>query len=154
MNPNPSRKYAPWLWLLLGLFVVRVVAQPLALIIDTPLLPRFESWHSGVLPYPALVIAQFLIIAWFARTAARFGNGNVVPGHRRGGFFLLFASVYFLTMLTRLVLGLTIYRESRWFTSYIPTVFHLVLATWLLLYGHYHYRYGALREAQDPATRS
>ena len=143
MNPNPSKTHAQWLWLLLAIFVVRVIAQPLALILETPLLPRFESWHSGVLPYPALVVAQLLIIAWFARTSSRFGNGEVVPRRRRGVFFLFFGSVYFLTMFARLVLGLTVYRESRWFTSYIPTVFHLVLASWLLLYGHYHYRYGS-----------
>ena len=46
-------------------------------------------------------------------------------------------------MLARLLLGLTIYRESRWFTSYLPTTFHLVLACWLLLYGHFNYKYGS-----------
>ena len=37
MNSQPSQRYAPWLWLLLGLFVLRGVAQPLALLVDTPL---------------------------------------------------------------------------------------------------------------------
>jgi hypothetical protein len=46
-------------------------------------------------------------------------------------------------MLARLILGLTIYHESRWFTSYLPTVFHLVLASWLLAYGHFHYKYSS-----------
>ena len=137
---NPSIRYAPWLWLLLALFVIRVLAQPLSLIIDTPLLPRFESWHSGVLPYPVLVTAQVLIIAWFARTAWRFGKGDVLPSRRRGVVFLAFGSVYFLFMLARLVLGLTIMRDSRWFTSYLPTAFHLVLASWLLIYGQFHFR--------------
>jgi len=104
-------------------------------------LPRFESWHSGVLPYPALVAAQLLIIAWFARTTLRFGNGDVVPSYRRGIFFLAFGGVYFLLMLTRLLLGLTTMRNSRWFTSYLPTAFHLVLASWLLVYGEFHFRY-------------
>jgi len=36
MNSQPSQRYAPWLWLLLGLFVLRVVSQPLALLVDTP----------------------------------------------------------------------------------------------------------------------
>ncbi|MFL5482172.1 MAG: hypothetical protein ACJ8AK_08255 [Gemmatimonadaceae bacterium] len=100
-------------------------------------------------------MAQLFIIAWFARTAARFGDGDIAPGSRRGVFFLVFGSIYFLAMFARLLLGLTVYRESRWFTSYIPTVFHLVLATWLLVYGHYHYRYGSqLREAEKPAIHS
>ena len=141
-SQNPSIRYARWLWLLLALFVVRVLAQPLSLIIDTPLLPRFESWHSGVLPYPALVAAQVLIIAWFARTAWRFGKGDVVPSYRLGVFFLAFGSLYFLFMLARLLLGLTIKSDSRWFTSYLPTAFHLVLASWLLVYGRFHFKYG------------
>jgi len=114
-----------------------------SLIVDSPLLPRFESWHGGVLPYPALLVAQLLIIAWFARTAWRFSRGEATANRRRGIFFLAFGTVYFLTMLARLMLGLTIYRESRWFTSYLPTSFHLVLASWLLLYGHFNYKYGS-----------
>lgn len=128
---------------MLALFIVRVVAQPLSLIIDSPLLPRFDAWHGGVLPYPALLAAQVLIIVWFARTAWRFSRGEAVPRRGLGIFFLVFGTVYFLTMLARLVLGLTIYRESRWFTSYLPTVFHLVLASWLLVYGRYHYKYSS-----------
>jgi uncharacterized protein len=128
---------------LLALFVVRVVAQPLSLIIHSPLLPPFESWHGGVLPYPALLLAQLLIIAWFARTAWRFSHGDAVPHRRRGIFFLAFGTMYFMFMLVRLVLGLTVMRDSRWFTSYLPTTFHLVLATWVLLYGHFHFKYGS-----------
>jgi hypothetical protein len=137
--------------LLLALFVLRVLAQPLSLIIDSPLLPRFESWHGGVLPYPALVAAQILIIAWFARTSWRFGKGDVVPHYRRGVFFLAFGSLYFLFMLARLLLGLTIMRDSRWFTSYLPTGFHLVLASWLLVYGQFHRRYGVRGETAPAA---
>lgn len=113
------------------------------MIVESPLLPRFESWQGSTLPYPALLVAQLLIIAWFARTAWRFSHGDASPSRRRGIFFLTFGAVYFLTMLTRLLLGLTIYRESRWFTSYLPTAFHLVLASWLMVYAHFHYRYGA-----------
>ena len=123
---------------MLALFVIRVIAQPLSLIVDSPLLPRFESWHGGVLPYPALLLAQLLIIAWFTRTAWRFSKGDVTPHHRRGIWVTAFGIVYFLTMLARLILGLTVLRESRWFTSYLPTFFHLVLASYLLLYAHYH----------------
>ena len=79
MNSKPSQRYAPWLWLLLGLFALRVVAQPIALQVDTPLLPRFESWHSGLLPYPVLVITQVIIVLWLARTSRAFTHGAVVP---------------------------------------------------------------------------
>ena len=101
-------------------------------------MPGFESWHGGVLPYPALLLAQLLIIAWFVRTAWRFSKSTVAPQRRRGLWVVAFGAVYFLTMLTRLLLGLTVLHESRWFTSYLPTFFHLVLASYLLLYGHFH----------------
>jgi hypothetical protein len=153
LTTNASADYAPWLWLLLGLFIVRVIAQPLSLVIDSQLLPPFESWHGGVLPYPLLLAAQLLIIAWFARTAWRFGNGDVVPRYRLGVWMLVLGSVYFLTMLSRLFLGLAVLRESRWFSAYLPTAFHLVLATWLLLYGHFHFRYG-VRGGDRAATQT
>jgi hypothetical protein len=134
-----SRDYARWLWLLLALFIVRVVAQPLALLPSAAFLPSFESWHSGLLPYPALVAAQLLIIAWLARTAWRLSKGEVTPSYRVGISMLTVGTVYFAIMLVRLVLGLTILSSNRWFSSILPTVFHLVLASYLLVYGHFHF---------------
>jgi hypothetical protein len=32
--------------------------------------------------------------------------------------------------------------ERRWFASPLPTFFHLVLATYVALYGWYHLRHG------------
>lgn len=148
-----SREYARWLWLLLALFIVRVIAQPLALLTSAPFLPPFESWHSGVLPYPALVAAQLLIIAWLARTAWRFSSGDVTPSYRVGISMLTMGAVYFAIMLVRLVLGLTILSSNRWFSSILPTVFHLVLASYLLLYGHFHFRHASCAEAVTPKSR-
>lgn len=138
---SSSRDYARWLWLLLALFIVRVIAQPMALLTSARFLPPFESWHSGVLPYPVLVAAQLLIIAWFAHTAWRFSKGGVTPRYRLGIWMLLFGGVYFATMLVRLVLGVTVLSSNRWFSSVLPTMFHLVLASYLLVYGHYHFRH-------------
>ncbi len=150
---SSSRDYAPWLWLLLGLFIVRVLAQPIALLTSAPFLPPFESWHSGVLPYPALVVAQLLIIVWLARTAWRFSRGEVVPSFRLGVWILAFGGVYFATMLVRLVLGLTVMSTNRWFSSALPTTFHLVLASYLLVYGHFHFRHGAIARSSSPPPR-
>ena len=148
-----SRDYAPWLWLLLALFVVRVVAQPLALLTSAPFLPPFEAWHSGVLPYPALVAAQLLIIAWLARTAWRMTSAAVTPSYRVGVTLLTLGGIYFGVMLMRLILGLTILTSSRWFSSILPTVFHIVLASYLLVYGHFHFRHASRAEAADLTAR-
>jgi uncharacterized protein len=147
---STSRDYAKWLWLLLALFTVRAIAQPIALLTSAPFLPRFESWHSGVLPYPALVGAQLLIIAWLARTAWRFSGRDVIPRYRLGVWMLVLGGVYFATMLVRLVLGLTVLSTNRWFSSALPTTFHLVLASYLLVYGHFHFRYGAIARRSPP----
>ena len=149
-----SREYAPWLWLLLALFIVRVIAQPIALLTSAPFLPPFESWHSGVIPYPALVGAQLLIIAWLARTAWRFSRGEVFPRYRLGVWMLALGGVYFGTMLVRLVLGLTVLSTNRWFSSLLPTTFHLVLASYLLVYGHFHFRHGGIARGSAPPPPS
>ncbi|MBI3546391.1 MAG: hypothetical protein HY081_07325 [Gammaproteobacteria bacterium] len=142
MTFNLSRRYAPWLWLLIGLFVFRVIAQPLALLTNTKFLPPFESWHSGVLPYPALFVIQILILAWLTYTARRFTTGTIFPHRRSGTLMLILGVTYFATMLVRFALGATLLAEQRWFASPLPTFFHLVLASFLLLYGHFHFRHG------------
>jgi hypothetical protein len=143
MNSKPSRRYAPWLWLLLGLFTIRVLAQPIALRVDSPLLPRFESWHSGLLPYPMLVFTQVIILLWLSRTAWVFTTGTIAPRFRVGIVTMGLGGVYFAAMVLRLLLGATLLSQQRWFASPLPTVFHLVLATYLILYGHFHWRYGS-----------
>ena len=143
MNSKPSQRYAPWLWLLLGLFTIRVLAQPIALHVDTPLLPRFESWHSGLLPYPVLVLTQVVVMLWLARTAWAFTTGAIAPRSRFGVVTMTLGGVYFAAMVMRLLLGATVLTDARWFASPLPTVFHLVLATYLLLFGHFHWRYGS-----------
>lgn len=140
------RRYAPWLWLLAGLFALRVVAQLAALVIGDGgngracLLPGFDAWHGGVLPYPWLLASQVLILAWLSHQARRFSNGEVTPNRRVGIGALAFGAVYFATMFVRAILGLTVLRGHRWFGAPLPAIFHLVLASYLLLYGHFHAR--------------
>lgn len=138
---SPSRRYVPWLWGLIGLFIIRVIAQPASLLIESQFLPTFESWHGGVLPYPVLLISQILIIAWMVHITRQFDTGSVIPSHRVGKYVSIIASIYFSVMLVRLILGLTILSEHRWFGSTLPAFFHLVLASFLLLYSHFHIRY-------------
>ena len=132
-----TRSYAGPLWLLTGLFAFRVVAQPAALAFDR-VLPSFDSWDGGVVPYPVLLVAQFGIVAWLARTAWRFSTGKVIRRPRVGRAALAFGAVYFAVMFLRLLLGATALSQVRWFASPLPAFFHLVLAAYLLLYGHCH----------------
>jgi len=143
MRSLPTRRYAVWLWLLLGLFLFRVVAQPLTLLVHSRFLPPFESWYSGALSYPALIVSQLLILIWLLYTSRQFTNGDVKASARLGVTMLIFGAAYFILMLLRLVLGTTLLSGQRWFASPVPTFFHLVLATYLLVYGHFHFYYGS-----------
>jgi hypothetical protein len=145
VSSSPSQRYAPWLWLLAGIFVVRVLAQPVALWIESSMLPPFEAWHSDVLPYPVLVATQLLLAAWLGRTAWTFTTGAVLPRPRLGVAMLVAGWIYLAAMVTRLLLGATVLSHVRWFASSLPTVFHIVLAAYLLLFGHFHMRYGCDR---------
>ena len=135
------RTYAVGGWLLVALFAARVIAQPLSLAVSS--LPTFESWHSAALPYALLLVSQLVILAILASATYRVSIGAVHPGRSLGAVALSLGAVYFLVMIARLLLGLTVLSHIRWFASPLPTVFHLVLAGWLLLYGHLHWTLGA-----------
>jgi hypothetical protein len=136
-TPVSTRSCAWALWLLTGLFAFRVVAQPAALAFDR-LLPSFNSWDGGVVPYPVLLVTQLMILGWLARTAWRFGTGRVTPRPSIGRAALAFGGVYFAVMFLRLLLGATVLSDVRWFASPLPAFFHSVLATYLLVYGYCH----------------
>jgi hypothetical protein len=137
-----TRRYATALWLLFFLFAVRVVAQPLALVVHSAILPPFESWHSAALPYGVLVASQIGILLALGVTAWRFTAGTVVPRRRTGALALVLGGLYLASMVVRLALGLTVLADVRWFASPLPTVFHIVLAASVLLFGQFHYIHG------------
>jgi len=127
---------------LFALFLCRVVAQPLALVVHSAVLPPFEAWHSGAIPYSLLLASQLLILAASGWMAWRFSIGAVEPRRPIGLAAIAVGGLYFLGMVARLVLGATVLSDVRWFASPVPTVFHLVLAGYLLLVGCFHYVHG------------
>ena len=129
------------LWTLLGLFAVRVFGQ-LAVVLDlAPVLPPMEQWQSGLMPYPALVVAQCIILASFGIVCMQFtrGRGYFVD---RGGWLgtpLWTAGwIYAAAMLVRYAVWMTIRPDERWTGDLIPVGFHLVLASFLLIVAHHH----------------
>lgn len=139
-TPPPDHRHARWLWALLGLFVLRVAAQPLAAATAWRWLPAFDTWQSGALPYPALLAAQIGLAAGMAWAAAGVSSGRTRPRRAAGRWLAAAAAVYGVVMVFRLVSGATIYRGHWWLDAPLPTVFHLGLTTWLAVYGHYHLR--------------
>ncbi len=129
--------------LLLAAFLFRVLAQLVAAVAPTGALPPFAAWQGSALPYPLLLAAQGAIalgMAWAVLRRAR--GGRVVPARWRRPV-LLGALVYFGVMAFRFVAGLSVLAAVPWFAAALPAVFHMVLATFLLL----------LAAADDPRPR-
>lgn len=130
-RPSARDRLCIALWGLTALFAFRVTAQPLALFM--PQLPAFDAWHGNVLPYPLLLVAQLLIFALMVAVNLACMRGRLDPRPRLARVLNLLGWVYFSGMLARLALGQTLDPVPAWFDRPLPTLFHLVLATWLLL---------------------
>lgn len=131
------------LWVLLLLFVGRVAGQLLAAVGWGGPLPPFDRWHSGILPYPALVVAQGVIIAAYAKVCVDITRGRGFFARPRRGLgrgLLVFAAIYWLAMIGRYVVRMARMPEERWLGGTIPIFFHFVLATFILVVGRYHWR--------------
>ncbi len=138
MDQHLSKRYAPWLWLLLGLFTLRVITQLLLTRFEFPFIPAFEQWHSAAMPYWLLLLSQIVILAVMVRVSLNFSRGSVASNRRLGVGLAVFGIIYLIIMLIRLLLGLTVFADSRWFTNWIPTFFHIVLACFVLLVATFH----------------
>lgn len=119
-----------WLWLLLGLFSLRVVGQVVVGVFAPAWLPPWDQWQSGLLPYPVLLIAQVVLITWMWRlcrdNTGRAGRFTVRSERLRQGL-RIFAAIYAASMLLRYVVTQSV-TDAAWWHDTIPVVFHLVLA--------------------------
>jgi uncharacterized protein len=141
MNRWSSRKTSVVLWLLLVAFCGRVFGQLLVVLGAAPWLPPMKEWYSGLLPYPALLPVQVLIILVLAWICVDFTRGrgfwvSTRPFFARG--MLVFAYVYLAVMLGRYALRMILVPEARWFGQTIPIFFHWVLASFLIVFGRFH----------------
>jgi hypothetical protein len=134
--------YARVLWLSLGLFALRVVAQPLSLVVRSHWLPAFDAWQSGAVPYWLLLLSQIAILAVFVPGTVAVARGTAQLRRRSGVLLFAVGTMYLMSMITRLALGMTAMRGHAWFDRPIPTSFHLVLATSVMVYARFQWRYG------------
>jgi hypothetical protein len=135
------------LWTLLALFTGRVAGQ-LAVSLDAaPFLPPMEQWQSGFLPYPVLLASQLLLIAGLGTICRQFSRGGgyfVEPRMWLGTPLWIVGWIYAGAMAVRYVAWMTFHPEERWTGDLIPVVFHIVLASFLLIVADHH-RQAALR---------
>ena len=135
-------QYVPWLFACYVLFIFRVTAQLIQKFYNLPFLPEFDAWHSGALTYPSLLASQILIIGIMTWVIAGFVSGRVLVRYTLGVWLLMLGGIYFLVMVFRLMAGFTFATDHSWLGAPIPAFFHIVLALFILLIGHFHYKHG------------
>ena len=140
---DPPRRLAPFLWVLLGLFVLRVTGQVLVVFFHVEFLPPMQQWYSGLLPYGYLLPSQVVVIAVMAKVCVDFTRGTgffVTPRRFFAVQWLYFGYFYLAVMVARYPIQMHLHPESRWFGGTIPIFFHWVLATFVILVGLHHRR--------------
>lgn len=140
MKNSWDKKAAFIILITIVLFVFRMLAQLIELVIDIPFVPDFEHWHSGTVPYWRLLMAQIIILIFMIFAYKKFNSIQVKYSKLRGKIYLIWGFVYLSAMMTRHVLGLTIYSESEWFTSFLSIYFHYILAIFLITIGVAHFK--------------
>lgn len=144
MNNTRARRLAPILWTLLFIFILRVLGQMFVALGWQGFLPPMKEWYSGLIPYPWLIVCQIAIIILCGKISLSFSRGKgffVTPCRGLGQGLLIFGSLYFGAMVIRYILRMTFHPEARWLGGTIPIFLHWVLAIFLLMVGHFHWKY-------------
>jgi hypothetical protein len=133
---------APFLWLFSGLFLVRVAGQLLVRLRRPAWLPPTEEWNLA--PYRLVLPTQLVILAvmgWIDISFTLDRGEPVHPHPRLGEGVLVFAYVYAAAMAVRYGVQMVRRPTARWFGGTIPIVFHVVLASYLYVFGWFHASY-------------
>ena len=141
IEPDFRRHCAITMWVLLGLFVLRVIGQMLVAFLGVSFLPPMAEWYSGLMSYAVLLPVQWVIIALLLAICIDVTRGKGVfaqPNRRVGTFLRWFSAIYFTSMIARYAMTMTIHPERRWLHDTIPIWFHMVLASYLFILSRYH----------------
>jgi hypothetical protein len=137
------RRYALLLWGLTLLFGLRVLGQAIQRWLPQQFLPPFAAFQGSALPYWFLLSAQILILAIMASVSGRVQTGALAASRRIGAMLTWAGTVYMTVALGRLVLGLVLTELPAWFHAWIPAVWHVVLAGFVLTLACFHARESA-----------
>ena len=135
---DSASQYAALMWILLLLFLLRVVGQIVAATLAPAWLPPMPRWYSGLMPYRYLLPTQIVFLIVMTLMALQVGaDGATLGTHGRSsllGDAIVWGSyIYALGMVVRSVRYVRAPRERR--GVLIPIIFHFVLAAFLFVYG-------------------
>jgi hypothetical protein len=103
-------------------------------------LPAFSRWQGSSLPYPLLFAVQLVLIVGMAEVAWRVAARRASRNQHIGVVLTVVGLLYFAAMALRLLLGVMVLVDHAWFATVLPALFHLVLATFVMTWGVYHWR--------------
>jgi hypothetical protein len=132
--------YTASLWMLTILFAMRVFGQALQRWAPQPFLPPFDAFQGSNLPYWLLLSVQLVILVVMIVVARRVQTGSLAPSARAGTVLALVGWIYMTLSVGRIAVGLSAPAAPAWFLTWIPAVFHVVLAAYVLTLAHYHRR--------------
>jgi len=127
--------------LLTALFAGRVLGQALVAFLGVTWLPPMAQWFSGLIPYPALLIIQLLMLWLMIRITGEIWRGNgafAVARPRWSGLLIKFSAAYAALMVFRYIVTMFLHPELRWSGHLIPIIFHFVLAGFIFVLGRYY----------------
>jgi hypothetical protein len=101
-------------------------------------LPPKEAWQGSTTPYPLLLSFQIIIIFLFIYGQKRIASGNLPKNASVGKLCLGIGSIYLIAMVVRLFIGILDLIPDLWFHKPISSIFHMVIATYILLLSRYH----------------
>jgi len=130
-----------FLWLFTALLVARVLGQLVVASMSPKWLPPFEQWQSGLLPYPALLAGQAVVLVLMTRISTDFSRGHgfwVEPRPQLGLTAVVWSYLYFASMVARYVVRMARRPDQRWLGGTIPIIFHSIVAAFQWTFGTYH----------------
>jgi hypothetical protein len=122
----------PWLGLPTALFAVRVAGQAMQRWIPQPYLPPFAAFQGSRLPYPVLCLAQLVILSLMTRACRRVWRGTLPRNPRIAQVLGWAGAAYMAGSLLRMAIGILAPSAPAWFRAWIPGIFHVVLAAFVL----------------------
>ena len=131
------------------LFVTRVAGQAIQFARPLQSLPPFDAWQGSSASYPLLLAAQGVIVIFMARITWQVFQLTLQARRRVGWWLAAFGTIYATGSVVRLMVGVLVDDAPAWFSAWIPGVFHLVLAAFVLILSHFHIA-GATRAPLGP----
>lgn len=134
------RRYAAALALLVVLFASRVAAQLLQSVAPVPWLPASADFQGSALPYPVLLGAQLAILVAMGSCVTKVARTTRARDTACARRLRTLGIVYASGTGLRVAIGLTLPTAGPWFQAWISSAFHLVLATFLIVFAAFFVR--------------